>query len=821
MINTTELPAQSVSTPTVVSENAQNAHAPEATVPEVMIFGDTGEHLFTEYADGSGNTERTITQSARDVHVASGAAFMAEFFRGVFHAVPEVNSDYRKETDSNYLNTGTIQMQALVNRQTVPKRLIRVKRYDRYVDERQRKLSCIEKKEDAERKALRIERVVALDVEDRGLTHSPSHSTSQSGDPKTRTSSVENQSQRLTSTTAKSYVICDIDSGWYQTSRNPSDTIDSNLRQLVIEQMAQGVKQGSVSRLYIDLASLKSLSVLAEMGEPDSSHSCDFWNLLLASHQTLGQVELAKRLGFVESDDKTERELDWLDALRKKTVVVISASTLRHHGSILSRRHSIEQTTEDIVSEFSRNPLLKKLEDIGHVVIRFGVTAVFCRTDIKAYPSATQNLLAFDPNAWMGVYREPETHGRMTGKNSAIIASFIRSFNPETDSEANAQGPRRTESNFVEEALRWSVIATQRVYEAGIDECLFPKKISTVDPKFPWESLGARANRSMGATVRNHVLYPSKDSHEFALLNRKMAGIAVIVGPSDELARNRIDKTPAGQTGTWQILRQAVEGACLQVESNPPAGDSRKNELVIKAPRLNIAVAIAMLGLDQVINKRLTIRTQPDSKSQDDRLLSHLLRASLNDEPDDVITLDEGILPRIEDVKSADPFVLKDVCSIEFEMYAPVLRFEKQVAVERDEIESFRNVRNILMSYMERDQQKPLSIAVFGPPGSGKSFAVKQIFGSIPVWKGQDPIELNMAQFRDAADLSAAIARIQDANLQRKTPLVFFDEFDSSQGDQPLVWLKQFLGIMQDGAFSTGRDSIRIGKAVFVFAGGD
>jgi hypothetical protein len=46
--------------------------------------------------------------------------------------------------------------------------------------------------------------------------------------------------------------------------------------------------------------------------------------------------------------------------------------------------------------------------------------------------------------------------------------------------------------------------------------------------------------------------------------------------------------------------------------------------------------------------------------------------------------------------------------------------------------------------------------------------------------------------------------------------LVFFDEFDTKDFE----WLKYFLAPMQDGTFKAGESMYRIGRAIFVFAGG-
>ncbi|ACL16036.1 RyR domain-containing protein [Methanosphaerula palustris] len=150
----------------------------------------------------------------------------------------------------------------------------------------------------------------------------------------------------------------------------------------------------------------------------------------------------------------------------------------------------------------------------------------------------------------------------------------------------------------------------------------------------------------------------------------------------------------------------------------------------------------------------------------------------------------------------------------------PIARFNNLVVVDRDEIESYQSIRNLLVEYINNTQiRRPLSFAVFGPPGSGKSFGVSELS------KGLAPEQIesmtfNLSQFESTRDLVGAFHLIRDASLEGKIPLVFFDEFDARFGDQPLGWLRFFLAPMQDGIFKDGESSHPIGRAVFVFAGG-
>jgi len=168
----------------------------------------------------------------------------------------------------------------------------------------------------------------------------------------------------------------------------------------------------------------------------------------------------------------------------------------------------------------------------------------------------------------------------------------------------------------------------------------------------------------------------------------------------------------------------------------------------------------------------------------------------------------EGIAGRI--VKKGTDALQKPV---------PIARFNGLVVVDRDEIESYQSIRNLLGEYLANTQiSRPFSFAVFGPPGSGKSFGVTELSKGLA---GQiESMTFNLSQFESTRDLVAAFHLIRDAALKGKTPLVFFDEFDARFGDLPLGWLRFFLAPMQDGVFRDGESMHPIGRAVFVFAGG-
>lgn len=145
----------------------------------------------------------------------------------------------------------------------------------------------------------------------------------------------------------------------------------------------------------------------------------------------------------------------------------------------------------------------------------------------------------------------------------------------------------------------------------------------------------------------------------------------------------------------------------------------------------------------------------------------------------------------------------------------PHARFKKVITVDREEIEALRNLRRLIGIYRDdTSQRKPLSLAVFGPPGAGKSFAIEQIAEEL-LGKDNPCLMFNLSQFHDAGDLAGAFHIVRDEVLRGHLPLVFWDEFDSRE----YYWLQYLLAPMQDGTFLQGEVEHPIGRCIFVFAG--
>jgi hypothetical protein len=147
-----------------------------------------------------------------------------------------------------------------------------------------------------------------------------------------------------------------------------------------------------------------------------------------------------------------------------------------------------------------------------------------------------------------------------------------------------------------------------------------------------------------------------------------------------------------------------------------------------------------------------------------------------------------------------------------------------------------KQILKMLQDYVDADAAKrPLSIVVFGPPGSGKSTFVDRITKAV---KRCRPIPAaNLTQLAGPEDLVETFQKGLHQPQQTEhapglespsspepgrqlTPVFFFDEFDASLNDVPLGWLRCFLGPMQDGKLLADGEELKIGKAIFIFAGG-
>ena len=140
-------------------------------------------------------------------------------------------------------------------------------------------------------------------------------------------------------------------------------------------------------------------------------------------------------------------------------------------------------------------------------------------------------------------------------------------------------------------------------------------------------------------------------------------------------------------------------------------------------------------------------------------------------------------------------------------------------SADRHEIEGVRSVYNAITGYLTQEGARvPLCVAVFGPPGAGKSFVIREIGRGLGIAEDAQLV-FNLSQFASPRELPPAFHQIRDLHLRGRMPLVFWDEFDTSCEGTPLGWLRYFLAPMQDGEFTDQGRVHPLGGGIYVFAG--
>jgi hypothetical protein len=174
------------------------------------------------------------------------------------------------------------------------------------------------------------------------------------------------------------------------------------------------------------------------------------------------------------------------------------------------------------------------------------------------------------------------------------------------------------------------------------------------------------------------------------------------------------------------------------------------------------------------------------------------------------------VLTRGTGVLQGTPIPSQEINSDRKVQLRPVLILGDLLAVDSPTVEELGYLVELVQDYLKRPQSaRLLSIGVFGRPGSGKSFAVRQI-AKATLGNRAKFLEFNLSQFKEPAHILDAFQRIQSASLEGGFPVVFWDEFDANDYD----WVKNFLAPLQDRQFSIAGTVHHLPQSIFVFAGG-
>jgi hypothetical protein len=467
-------------------------------------------------------------------------------------------------------------------------------------------------------------------------------------------------------------------------------------------------------------------------------------------------------------------------SFKQQVGVVVSLSALRRQGAAISYGLSWEQTVEDFSAELHLFPQLRALSQFRDLFVRVEMEGVFHVENAgEDNGRDLAGRLHFVPYAPDGIRRDPDLDGRIVGKNTVLIASLAYQMANAPDSASEDEISKRISAGIAS-----AIYATIMAYDEGYDTKFVSAAQRAGDEllqawmDFAVKHIKMRRDRNVRPVIAEH-----------SIPQYLMSTLA----PKEHRSAH-----------AWRMLDDVLKNSPFH--------------------RVNVAAAVVKAGLDNVLN---LYWADPDKKCTptEKEIWQTLTRPEIFNPQDLSFDYSTG---RDGDSLAMPPEPWQNLPEINGHrrddgdsLFVPIAEFGALTVAEREEIEGLSSIRNLLSLYVRESKHndRPISIAVFGPPGTGKSFAVKQIAGMIEPSK-IEILEYNVAQFHSPEDLGIALTKVASVNNQGKIPVVFFDEFDCALSDKALGWLKFFLAPMQDGNFYGARQTIQLGRAVFVFAGG-
>lgn len=125
------------------------------------------------------------------------------------------------------------------------------------------------------------------------------------------------------------------------------------------------------------------------------------------------------------------------------------------------------------------------------------------------------------------------------------------------------------------------------------------------------------------------------------------------------------------------------------------------------------------------------------------------------------------------------------------------------------------SLANRIQNYADdASRTRPLNIIMQAEPGSGKSHFIRCLAKSPRLNSVVAAVTFNMSGMQNVDDLIQPLEAVRNLKVVDKTPILFFDEFDSDESNYALL-----LPLLWDGELHVGHRDLKTGKIVIILAG--
>jgi hypothetical protein len=542
------------------------------------------------------------------------------------------------------------------------------------------------------------------------------------------------------------------------------------------------------------------------------------------------------------------------------SIVVVGIDMLRLKGADISYEQSWDRILEDFEREKHHSETLVHLAKFEHLIVRIGVTGAIYHSRDRIYRNGEtllsqegRTVLIYDPNAPRIWYRAPDDQGNILASRSAmvgcVVARLARARKIGEMTGAAYQSADKQVREHIAHGIKDSICFVQELYREG-----FGKEpdhlVNFTKPKY-YEEVYERTVLYAGFENLKKVEENAKEKgNQLATLAKRR----LTASPPQPYRRLYIatveppfDESPSG----WGIFRSSLR---MGVPDGHPAleakGWKRDLDYFAEQRRLWLAMKIVMHGHRSILNsptvhdaftKEMTELRKALDKTTGlpSNLSDHISGKSSQPQPEQdarnsvvasLLSESDWRWPRhlIENIDRDMAVYLLQFLAITYPYNLPVAEFGELTAIGQRDVETYTNIRNLISNHLRQGKvakpsPKPLGIAVFGGPGSGKSFGVNAIAKELGIAK---PLVFNVSQFNGKGDLDRAFLSVCDALAKRSAnappPMVFFDEFDCSgpgEGND-YAWLSCFLEPLQDGTYQHPSGALSLADTIFIFGGG-